>query len=84
MAQTATTGNLESAQKIILAVAKYTEEHNAPALNLIEQFPLPKGAKQVTVPKVGQMSMLDTGAVIRPGSIWPGALIMIGTRAEPS
>ena len=59
MAQTATTGNLESAQKIIIATARYTEEHNAPAMNLIEQFNLPAGNKQVTVPKVGQMSMAD-------------------------
>ena len=59
MAQTATTGNLENASKIIIAAARYTEEHNAPAMNLIEQFTLPKGAKQVTVPKVGQMSMQD-------------------------
>ena len=59
MAQTATTGNLENAQRIILASARYTEEHNAPALALIEQFNLPKGSKQVTVPKVGQMSMSD-------------------------
>jgi hypothetical protein len=59
MPQTATTGNLENAQRIILASARYTEEHNAPALALIEQFKLPKGAKQVTVPKVGQMTMSD-------------------------
>ena len=59
MAQTATTGNLESAQKIIIATSRYTEEHNAPAMNLIEQFNLPSGNKQVTVPKVGQMSMSD-------------------------
>ena len=59
MAQTATTGNLEKAQKIIIATARYTEEHNAPAMNLIEQFNLPAGNKQVTVPKVGQMSMAD-------------------------
>ena len=59
MAQTATTGNLENAQRIIIASARYTEEHNAPALALIEQFSLPKGSKQVTVPKVGQMSMSD-------------------------
>ena len=59
MAQTATTGNLENAQRIILAAARYTEEHNAPAVNLIESFTLPKGAKQVTVPKVGQMTMSD-------------------------
>ena len=59
MAQTATTGSLENAQNIIIAAARYTEEHNAPAMNLIEQFTLPKGAKQVTVPKVGQMTMSD-------------------------
>jgi len=57
--QTATTGNLESAQRIIISSARYTEEHNAPALALIEQFSLPKGSKQVTVPKVGQMTMSD-------------------------
>ena len=57
--QAATTGNLESAQKIIIASSRYTEEHNAPAMALIESFSLPKGAKQVTVPKVGQMSMSD-------------------------
>jgi hypothetical protein len=59
MAQTATTGNLESASKIIIATARYTEEHNAPALALLEPFTLPKGAKSVTVPKVSQMSMSD-------------------------
>ena len=59
MAQTATTGNLEKAQKIIISTSRYTEEHNAPAMGLIEQFTLPKGSKQVTVPKVAQMSMSD-------------------------
>ena len=59
MPQTATTGNLENAQRIIISTARYTEEHNAPAMNLIEQFSLPKGSKQVTVPKVGQMDMSD-------------------------
>ena len=59
MAQTATTGNLESASKIIIGAARYTEEHNAPALALLEPFTLPKGAKSVTVPKVAQMSMSD-------------------------
>jgi len=54
-----TTGNLENAQKIIISAARYTEEHNAPALALIESFSLGKGEKQVTVPKVGQMSMSD-------------------------
>jgi hypothetical protein len=59
MAQTSTTGNLDSAQKIIINTSRYTEEHNAPAMALIESFTLPKGAKQVTVPKVGQMEMSD-------------------------
>jgi hypothetical protein len=59
MPQAATTGNLENAQRIIIAAARYTEEHNAPAMALVEQFNLPKGSKQVTVPKVGQMSMSD-------------------------
>ena len=59
MAQTATTGNLEKAQKTIIATARYTEEHNAPAMALIESMNLPKGASTVTVPKVGQMSISD-------------------------
>ena len=59
MAQTATTGNLENAQKIIIAASRYTEEHNAPAMALIESFTLPSGAKQQTVPKVNQMTISD-------------------------
>ena len=59
MPQTATTGNLENAQKIIISAARYTEEHNAPAMALIENFSLGKGEKQVTVPKVGTMSVSD-------------------------
>ena len=57
--QTATTGNLENVQNIIIGSAKYTEEHNTPCMNLIEPFTLPKGSKQITIPKVGQMSMED-------------------------
>ena len=59
MAQTATTGNLESASKLIITAERYTEEHNAPALALLEPVTLPSGSKSVTVPKVGQMSMSD-------------------------
>ncbi len=55
--QTATTGNLENAQNIILAQSRYTAEHSAPCVQLIEHFNLPQGAKQLTVPKVGQMTM---------------------------
>ena len=59
MAQAATTGNLENAQKIMIASARYTEEHNAPMMALTEQFALKSGEKQVTVPKVAQMTMSD-------------------------
>ena len=43
MAQTATTGNLENAERTIIASARYTAEHNAPALALIEHFTLGQG-----------------------------------------
>ena len=59
MPQTATTGSLENAQRIIIGAVRYTEEHNAPAMALIEQMTLANGAKQVTVPKVGQMTISD-------------------------
>ncbi len=54
MPSTATTGNLANAQRIVIAQARYTMEHNAPNVELIEQMVLEQGAKQVTVPKVGQ------------------------------
>ncbi len=54
--QTATTGNLENAQNVILMKARYTEEHSMPTANLVEKFTLAKGSKQLTVPKVGQMT----------------------------
>ncbi len=57
--QTATTGNLASAQRIIIGGVRYTEEHNTPAMQLTEMMNLEQGDKQVTVPKVGQMSMAD-------------------------
>lgn len=62
MPQTATTGNLANAQRIVIAQARYTMEHNAPNVELIEQMVLEQGAKQVTVPKVGQFvfqSLID-------------------------
>ena len=52
--QTATTGQLENAQNTIIAKARYTQEHNMPVVQLFEKFSLPKGAKTITVPKVGQ------------------------------
>ena len=59
MPQTATTGSLANAQRTIIAAARYTEEHNAPAMALIEHMDLAKGQSTATVPKVGQMSMAD-------------------------
>ncbi len=61
--QTATTGNLANAQNILLSKARFTEENNAVAFQLLEPFILPEGAKTVTVPKVGQanFSLLTDG-----------------------
>ncbi len=57
--QTATASQLEDAQRIAIAQARYTAEHNAPMLQLIEKFSLAQGEKSVTVPLVGQMTALD-------------------------
>lgn len=59
MTQTATSGKLGNAQRTIIGAVRYTEEHNAPAMALTEQFTLQKGAKQVSVPKVGQMTIVN-------------------------
>jgi len=40
----------------MIAATRYTEEHNTPAMQLIEHMRLRQGEKQVTVPKVGQMT----------------------------
>ena len=57
--QTATTGNLANAQRIMITATRYTEEHNAPMMALTEQFNLKRGDKQVTVPKVAQVTVSD-------------------------
>jgi len=54
--QTATTGELENAQNIAINEALYTAEHSSPCANLIRHFKLKKGQKQLTVPKVAQMT----------------------------
>lgn len=54
--QTATTGNLDDAQRIVIAQCRYTLEHNAVMRNLVELFKLGQGEKQITVPKVSQMT----------------------------
>ena len=57
--QTSTTGNLQNMSRIMLASARYTEEHNAPMVGLIEKFNLKKGEYQLTIPKVAQMDAED-------------------------
>lgn len=53
--QTATTGQLENAQNIVIAKARFTMEHNQPCVELVEHMNLGKGEKSLTLPKVGQM-----------------------------
>lgn len=55
----ATTSQLEDAQRIAIAKARFTAEAKAPLLQLIEKFTLTSGEKSVTVPKVAQMTALD-------------------------
>lgn len=50
--QTATTGQLANAQRIAVEQARYTAEHSAPCVNLIEHMRLAPGEKSVVVPKV--------------------------------
>ena len=57
--QTSTSGNLQNMSRIMLAQARYTEEHNAPMVGLIEKFNLGKGEYKLEIPKVGQMSAED-------------------------
>lgn len=54
--QTATTGQLENAQRVIIAKALYAEEHNRPTTHLLQQFTLGQGEKTMTVPKVARMT----------------------------
>jgi len=53
--QIATTGQLDEAQRIAIAQARFTAEHNDPCVNTIEKLTLKQGEKSVTVPKVAQM-----------------------------
>jgi hypothetical protein len=54
--QTATTGELDHAQGIIIAEMRFTAEHSAPCKSLIDKASLTKGNKQITWPKVGSMT----------------------------
>ena len=57
--QAAGTGNLGSITNTIISECRYTEEHNAPAISLFEQFNLKKGQKTLRIPKVEQMTAED-------------------------
>jgi hypothetical protein len=57
MPQTSTTGSLENASREMITSARYTEEHNAPCMELVEKFTLQKGSDTLLVPKVGQMNV---------------------------
>ena len=59
MAQTASTGNLNNISNTMIAECRYTEEHNAPALSLCEQFNLKKGQNTLRIPKVESMVAED-------------------------
>ena len=54
--QTCSSSELANAQRSVLAKTRFTAEHQAPCSNLIEKFDLGQGEKQITLPKVGQMS----------------------------
>lgn len=54
--QTATTGQLANAQRIAIEQARYTAEHSAPCINLVEHMRLAPGEKSIVVPKVSQMT----------------------------
>lgn len=57
--QTASTAELDEAQRTIIAKSRFTQEHVAPMLQLCEHFTLPKGASQLSIPLVGQMTAND-------------------------
>jgi hypothetical protein len=57
--QTTTSGNLQNMSRIMLAQARYTEEHNAPMVGLIEKFNLGKGEYKLEIPKVATMTAED-------------------------
>ena len=52
MPQTSTTGSLENASREMIVSARFTEEHNAPCMELVEKFTLQSGNDTLIVPKV--------------------------------
>ena len=59
MANISTSAQAENAQKVMVAAARYTREHNAVAYNLITKMELPKGHRSVQAPKVGTFTFSD-------------------------
>ncbi len=57
--QTTSIEELSKAQNVALTEAVFTAEHSSPCANLIRHFTLKQGQKQLTVPKVGQMTAND-------------------------
>lgn len=57
--QTATTAQLENAQRVSIAQARYTAEHSSPTINVVEHMRLKSGEKSITLPDVGQMELSD-------------------------
>jgi len=54
--QTASTAELDEAQRTIIAKSRFTEEHITPMRHIVEHFTLPKGASQLSIPLVSQMT----------------------------
>lgn len=50
--QAASTGQLDQAQRVAIAMARFVTEHNAPMVNLVEHMTLAKGERRIDVPKV--------------------------------
>ncbi|KKN07491.1 hypothetical protein LCGC14_1066300 [marine sediment metagenome] len=54
--QVASTVDLITAQRVIIANTLFTEEYSRPTSNIVSQFTLGQGEKSLVIPKVGQMS----------------------------
>ena len=54
--QIASTVDLVTAQRVVIANALFTEEYKRPTTNLVTQFTLGQGEKSLVIPKVAQMS----------------------------
>jgi len=57
--QTATSDNLAVAQEVIISTLLFTMQELTPCQNLVQPFTLPKGAKQITVPKIGTVTVAN-------------------------